>query len=41
MNMIYERDMEEYAEHFKRVFTSEEWDMMTIENPRRFLSVKG
>lgn len=39
MNLIYLNDMNEYVENFRNVFTDEEFDMISIENPARFLGL--
>ena len=39
MNLVYLNDMSDYCENFVNVFTAEECDLISITNPRKFLTL--
>ena len=39
MNLVYLNDMSDYCENFVNVFTAEEFDLISITNPRKFLNL--
>ena len=39
MNLVYLNDMKDYCENFTNVFTAEEFDLISKDNPRKFLNI--
>ncbi|MBO6006262.1 MAG: amidohydrolase family protein [Paludibacteraceae bacterium] len=39
MNLVYLNDMKDYCDNFVNVFTNEEFDKISITNPRKFLNL--